>query len=117
MQTVTPRKIRNAKIVEMATNGVGISSISETMNISKSAVTRTLELEQSQGRLRECLDDIESRVNSELPELLTSSLSVLKETLELPFVDRSDRLKAAKIVLDTALVLSKITSRSSPTAT
>jgi hypothetical protein len=110
MQKVKPKDIRNALIVERATHGRSVAAISEEFDVTRAVVERAIDGSQAQAKMRTCLDDIERRVNDELPELLGLSLTALKNILTTPHAERADKLKAAKIVLDTALTLTKLTT-------
>lgn len=114
MKKVTPKKIRDALIIEQATNGRGISAIADELDIAQSTVYRVLESDEGQIKLKETLTNLESSINARLPRLLDLSLDRLESILTPGgFASRSDMLRAAQIVLQTGLKLSEISARSS----
>lgn len=108
MDLIRPKHIRDSLIVERAASGLGVSAIADELHIGQSTVYRTLESEQGQAKLRDTLEAIEARINHELPELLALSLKSLKSVLEAPMANRSEKIAASKVIINTALRLSEI---------
>ena len=115
MRKITVRQIRDSRIIDLAVKGTPVLEIARQTGAAKSTVDRTLNKSVNQEKLRDCLDTMNARVNSELPFMLTLALSAVKSTFEADrFCSTSDKLKAAKIVIDLAVELNKITSRNHP---
>ncbi len=107
--------MRDSRIIDLAVNGMPVFEISRQVGAAKSTVDRTLSNSASQEKLKECLDTMNARVSSELPFMLTLALSAVKATFEVDrYCSTSDKLKAAKIIIDLAVELNKITSRNQP---
>lgn len=111
MNLTKPKDIRDALIIERAASGKNISAIASELHIGQSTVYRTLESEQGQAKLRDTLEAIEARINHELPELVALSLKSLKSVLEAQMANRSEKIAASKVIINTALRLSEITSK------
>jgi hypothetical protein len=115
MEKVTVRQLRDSRIIDLAVKGTPVFEIARQVGAAKSTVDRTLNNSVNQEKLKECLDQMNARVNSELPFMLTLALSAVKSTFEADrFCSTSDKLKAAKIVIDLAVELNRITSRNQP---
>lgn len=117
MKKVTVRQIRDSRIIDLAVKGTPVLEIARQVGAAKSTVDRTLNKSVNQEKLQNCLDILNARLEADLPFMMTLALSAVKTTFE---VDRhfshTDKLKAARIIIDLAVELNKIAVRNQPSA-
>ena len=115
MRKLSSKDIRQQTVINMALEGVQLQTIANDLNVDYGQVERAIKSDRGQAQLHKTLGEMESAINSKLPQLLTLSLDHLLEIMQKPkdkmgFHEYDRKTKAAAMILSCATALTKLKS-------